>query len=119
VVFFLKNEFRALALVVKWNPKEQRESRLGRIAEPWEHLRLRDTVSSLITPFLRGNSCSDEDTTEGQDDEHKTCKNNTTNKQDLKAKESATQFIQLKHEPRRAKDWSTRLEEVRHHPQSH
>jgi hypothetical protein len=72
--------FRTLTLVIMRNPQEQGTSQLGKIAELWEHLRLRDTVSSLTIPFLKGNSRSNEDTTVRQGNGHKTAGKNTIKK---------------------------------------
>jgi hypothetical protein len=63
--------FCTLALVIMGNPQEQGTSRLGKIAEPLQHLRLRDTFSSLTIPFLKGNSRSNTNTAVRQDERHK------------------------------------------------
>jgi hypothetical protein len=77
--------FRTLALIIMWTSQEQGTSRLGKIAEPWEHLCLRDTVSSLTIPFLKGDSRSNTDTAVRRGDRHKTAwKNNIANWQNLK-----------------------------------
>jgi hypothetical protein len=69
--FSPENGVCALALVIKWNPKEQETSQLESMDEPREHLHLRDMVSSLTILLLRGNSRSNRNSGEWQNDEHK------------------------------------------------